>query len=59
MILDKMKIKNKRVLTKAELENWLAGFKTGVDKDFGNVLVTAGAGDIDTLVEKIRETLNR
>ncbi len=59
MIIDKMKIKNKQALAKAELENWLAGFKSAIDKDFGNVLVTAGAGDIDTLVEKIRETLNR
>ena len=59
MIIDKMKIKNKRTLAKAELENWLAGFKSAIDKDFGNVLVTAGAGDIDTLVEKIRDTLNR
>jgi UDP-N-acetylmuramate--alanine ligase len=54
MILDKMKSKNKRVLDKEALKNWIR-------KDFnkqGKVLVTAGAGDIDLLVEPIKEILN-
>src|SRR6187200_1274286 len=54
MILDKMKSKNKRVLDKEELKNWIR-------KDFkkqGKVLITAGAGDIDLLVEPIKEILN-
>jgi len=54
MILDKMKTKNKRVLDKEELKNWIR-------KDFkkqGKVLITAGAGDIDLLVEPIKEILN-
>jgi len=53
MILDKMKSKNKRVLEKEELKSWIR-------KDFkkqGKVLVTAGAGDIDLLVEPIKEIL--
>jgi len=53
MILDKMKSKNKRVLNKEELKGW-------IEKDFkkqGKVLVTAGAGDIDLLVEPIKEIL--
>ena len=53
MILDKMKSKNKRVLDKVELKEWLK-------KDFkkkGKVLVTAGAGDIDLLVEPIKQIL--
>jgi UDP-N-acetylmuramate--alanine ligase len=53
MILDKMKSKNKRVLDKEELKNWIR-------KDFkkqGKVLVTAGAGDIDLLIEPIKEIL--
>ena len=53
MILDKMKSKNKRVLDKEELKNWIR-------KDFkkqGKVLITAGAGDIDLLVEPIKEIL--
>lgn len=53
MILDKMKNKNKKVLDKEELKNWIR-------KDFnkkGKVLITAGAGDIDLLVEPIKELL--
>ncbi len=53
MILNKMKNKNKRVLDKEELEDW-------IKKDFkrnGKVLVTAGAGDIDLLVDPIKEIL--
>ena len=53
MILDKMKNKNKRVFDKEELKSWIR-------KDFkkqGKVLVTAGAGDIDLLVEPIKEIL--
>jgi UDP-N-acetylmuramate--alanine ligase len=53
MILDKMKSKNKRVLNKEELTDW-------IKKDFKKkekVLVTAGAGDIDLLVEPIKQIL--
>ena len=52
MILSKMKNKNKKVLEKEELKEW-------VWKDFvrKGVLMTAGAGDIDLLVEPIREIL--
>ena len=53
MILEKMKNKNKRVLDKGELKEW-------IQKDFkkeGKVLITAGAGDIDLLVEPLRQIL--
>jgi UDP-N-acetylmuramate--alanine ligase len=49
-----MKSKNKRVLNKSQLKDW-------IKKDFkkqGKILVTAGAGDIDLLVEPIKEILN-
>lgn len=54
MILSKMKNKNKMVLNKEELNDW-------IEKEFkkqGKVLVTAGAGDIDLLVEPIKQILN-
>jgi UDP-N-acetylmuramate--alanine ligase len=52
MILTKMKNKKKRVLEKEELKEWI---KNGFDRK--GVLVTAGAGDIDLLVEPIKEIL--
>ena len=48
-----MKNKNKKVLDKGELKEW-------IQKDFkkeGKVLITAGAGDIDLLVEPLRQIL--
>jgi UDP-N-acetylmuramate--alanine ligase len=52
MILSKMKNKNKRVMEKEELKEW-------IEKEYNRkgVLVTAGAGDIDLLVEPIKEIL--
>ena len=53
MILSKMKNKNKMVLNKEELNAW-------IEKEFkkqGKVIVTAGAGDIDLLVEPIKQIL--
>ena len=52
MILSRMKGNNKRVMSKEELMEWVS---EGFDKK--GVLVTAGAGDIDLLVEMIKEIL--
>jgi len=50
MILNKMISTNKKVLTKTEILNWIENNKT-------ELLITAGAGDIDTLVEPIKKIL--
>jgi UDP-N-acetylmuramate--alanine ligase len=53
MILSKMKNENKMVLNEEELKGW-------IEKEFkkqGKVLVTAGAGDIELLVEPIKQIL--
>lgn len=47
MILDKMKCVNKQVLEKNELLEWIGKNKT-------ELLITAGAGDIDTMVEAVK-----
>jgi UDP-N-acetylmuramate--alanine ligase len=58
MILEKMKIENKRVMTKDELLNWIKNnYSKTLNKEFGEVLITAGAGDIDMLVEPIKNEL--
>ena len=58
LLLDKMKNKNKAVKTKEEILDWIKNEYAGsIDKEFGNILITAGAGDIDTLVEKIRKVI--
>jgi UDP-N-acetylmuramate--alanine ligase len=60
MILEKMKMKmdNKKVMTKEEVMDWIEnGYAKTVNKEFGEVIITAGAGDIDMLVEPIRNKL--
>lgn len=52
MILNRMKNNNKKMLKKNELLEWVKKNKT-------ELLITAGAGDIDTLVEPIKNLLNR
>lgn len=60
MIIGKMKHKRARVMSKEELMDWIKNeFIKKADKEFGEVLITAGAGDIDTLVEPIRQTLEK
>ena len=57
MILDKMKNRNKAVKTKEELMEWLRQTPSPLGKDGMGLLITAGAGDIDTLVEPIKEII--
>ncbi|MBS1654564.1 MAG: UDP-N-acetylmuramate--L-alanine ligase [Bacteroidetes bacterium] len=60
LILDKMKNANRRVLTKDELTGWIQNeYIPAMNKEFGEVLVTAGAGDIDTIVEPVKKLLER
>ena len=58
MILAKMKKDYKSVKEKEELIQWMKeDFSKTVNRDFGEVFITAGAGDIDMLVEPIQESL--
>ncbi len=58
MILEKMKSDNKRVMTTDNLMDWVKNdYAKTMNKEFGEILITAGAGDIDMLVEQIRNEL--
>ena len=60
MILGKMENRNKQVLTKDECLQYLEQeFLPGIDREFGEILITAGAGDIDTLVEPVKHMLEK
>ncbi|HTN06692.1 UDP-N-acetylmuramate--L-alanine ligase [Agriterribacter sp.] len=56
MIFDKMKNKNKRIMSKEEALHWI---KNGYGQNTPNLLITAGAGDIDQLVRPVKEILER
>jgi len=58
MILERMNSEHKNVKSNDDLMKWLKkDFIRTVNRDFGEVLITAGAGDIDMLVEPIKEVL--
>lgn len=50
MILERMKLKNKKVLSRDSMHQW-------VKENKPSLLVMAGAGDIDVLVEPVKELL--
>ncbi len=59
LILDQMENENAQVVSKGELLSYLNGdyLKLVHESPFGEVLITAGAGDIDKLVEPIKKIL--
>jgi UDP-N-acetylmuramate--alanine ligase len=58
MILGKMNNENKKIIAKEDVLEWIQNnYVKTMNKEFGEVLITAGAGDIDTLVEPIKEIL--
>jgi UDP-N-acetylmuramate--alanine ligase len=56
MILKRMKINDKKVIAREKIPAWIKNdFVKNLNKTDGQVLITAGAGDIDTLVQPIKE----
>ena len=52
LILHKMKNRNSRILQKNELAAW-------IESHHPSLLITAGAGDIDTMIQPLKEALNK
>jgi len=60
MILERMYRENKKVMTKETLLRYIKNkLVPGLDEEFGEVLITAGAGDIDMLVNPIKEMIEK
>jgi UDP-N-acetylmuramate--alanine ligase len=59
LILKEMENQNATVISKEDLLEYLAGdyLKSVSESSFGEVLITAGAGDIDKLVQPIKKIL--
>jgi UDP-N-acetylmuramate--alanine ligase len=59
MILDRMENQNKKLMSKEELVKYIEEkFAPGLNKEFGEVFITAGAGDIDGLIAPIQKIMN-
>jgi len=60
MIMGKMRNEDKKVMNKDELLTWIKNdYLKSIDTEFGQVLIMAGAGDIDMMVEPIKEILEK
>jgi UDP-N-acetylmuramate--alanine ligase len=58
MVLKKMKLDAKQVMAKELVISWIKNdFVNNLNKEFGGILITAGAGDIDMLTEPIKNEL--
>lgn len=60
MIKKKMSNDNVRVMDKEEMMNWVKNdFSKNLNKEFGEVLITAGAGDIDALLPELKQMIEQ
>jgi UDP-N-acetylmuramate--alanine ligase len=59
MILQKINSEDKKVMSKEALLTWAASHAKSIDKEFGEVIITAGAGDIDALVQPLKEIFSK
>ena len=57
MILNKIEGNNKQVFGKEEKLQWMKEHE--LNKEFGEVIVMAGAGDIDALVQPVKEIIEK
>ncbi|HVG14803.1 MAG TPA: UDP-N-acetylmuramate--L-alanine ligase [Chitinophagaceae bacterium] len=57
MIRQKMNRDGTEIVDKEELVHWMKNYSGSIDKDFGEVIITAGAGDIDSLVEPLKAAI--
>ena len=55
MILKRIDREDKQVLTKEDFMTWMQGHE--LNKEFGEVIVMAGAGDIDALVQPVKQLM--
>jgi len=58
IILKKIDREDKALVTKEGLLNWVKAHTHQIDKEFGEVIVMAGAGDIDALVQPVKHIID-
>lgn len=60
LVLDNVQAESKALYTKEQLLEWVeTDFAVNRNRDLGEVIITAGAGDIDQLVETIQQILTK
>lgn len=59
MILDRVGREDRKMLQKEEMLDWMRDHVKELNKEFGEVIVIAGAGDIDALVQPVKEIIEK
>lgn len=59
MILGKIDKEKKSIVQKEELPAWMENYIKTMDKEFGEVIIVAGAGDIDTQVQPLKKIIEQ
>jgi UDP-N-acetylmuramate--alanine ligase len=59
MLLPYISRDSKTIVQKENVAAWVEQYAASLNKEFGEVIITAGAGDIDTLVQPIKIILER
>jgi UDP-N-acetylmuramate--alanine ligase len=59
LILKNIEKEGKQLLSKEDLLQWASSYIKSIDKEFGEVIITAGAGDIDQLVQPLKNILEK
>ena len=57
MILERVSREDRKMLQKEEMLDWMRNHVKELNKEFGEVIVMAGAGDIDALVQPVKEII--
>jgi UDP-N-acetylmuramate--alanine ligase len=59
LLLNEIKQNSKALVSKEELLGWATQYVDTLDKEFGEVIITAGAGDIDALVQPLKKIIEQ
>jgi UDP-N-acetylmuramate--alanine ligase len=59
IILNKIAKDQKQLIEKDNLLEWFSEYAKNLDKEFGEVIITAGAGDIDALVQPLKKIIQQ
>ncbi len=59
ILLNKIAKDQKQVIDKKNLLEWFSEYSKTFDKEFGEVIITAGAGDIDALVQPLKKIIQQ
>jgi UDP-N-acetylmuramate--alanine ligase len=59
MILERVSRDDRQMLEKEAMMDWMRNHVKELNKEFGEVIVMAGAGDIDALVQPVKEIIER